>query len=257
LNAAALVLPVEGALLVAGQLGRVGGEHQALLHLGQVVVVLGVEEESQRQAVALVEVVDVGFAAQDIEQLPAARAQHDALGYAGGRVRVVEVVADGARQVVILLNISGEEEHGRGAEGLGGQVERLHVHLRIVDGDREHDARVFQERVLLMQKLGLHGLVGVAHLVVVTIGPEHADADEVLLELVGRAHVRARQEAQAAGIDFQALVEGKLHREVGRGGLVFGGRSRCFKLKSHEEKVARCLELREFGAVKERPASQS
>ena len=103
----------------------------------------------------------------------------------GSRVGVVEVVADGARQVVVLLNIGGEEEHGRGAEGLGRQVERLHVHLGIVDGDGEHDAGIFQKGVLLVQKLGFHGLVGVAHLVVVAIGPQHPDADKVLLKFIG------------------------------------------------------------------------
>ena len=96
-----------GALLVAGQLGRVGGEYQTLLHLFQAAAVLGVEEKRQRQAVALVEVVDVGFAAQQIQQLAAAHAQHDALGHAGRLVGVVEVVGDGARNVVVLRNVGG------------------------------------------------------------------------------------------------------------------------------------------------------
>nr|GFD37043.1 hypothetical protein [Tanacetum cinerariifolium] len=75
------------------------------------------------------------------------------------------------------------------------QVQHLHMHIRLVDGDGKHDAGVFQKRVVLLDKGGLHALVGVAHLVIVAVGPENADADEVLLELVHRAHVRAGQEA--------------------------------------------------------------
>ena len=174
----------ERALLVAGQLRRVGGEYQALLHLGQAAAVLFVEVKRQWQAVALVEVVHVGFAVQQVEQLAAAHAQHDALGHAGRIVGVVEVVRDGARYVVILRDVRGQEEHRHRAEHLRCQVHSLHKHLGPVDGDGEGQPRVLQVGVGFAAVLGAHGLVLGAGLVVVAEAPQHPDSHQVLLQLI-------------------------------------------------------------------------
>ena len=74
--------------------------------MGQVIA-----EEFARQAVPFVEVINLRVAAEQIEQLAATHAQQNALRHAGRRVRVVEMVRDRAREVVILRDVSGQEEH--------------------------------------------------------------------------------------------------------------------------------------------------
>jgi hypothetical protein len=60
-----------------------------------------------------------------------------------------------------------------------------------------------------------------AGLVIVAVSPEDADAAEVLLDIRGRAHVRAGKEAEAARVDFEALVDGEFAGKIDGAFCVF------------------------------------
>lgn len=49
---------------------------------------------------------------------------------------------------------------------------------------------------------------------VVAVGPQDADAAEVLFEVIGAPHVRASEESQSAGVGLERLVDGEFHREI-------------------------------------------
>ena len=92
-----------------------------------------------------------------------------------------------------------------------------------VDGDGEADAGVLEEGVFLFAELDGELAVLAAGLVVVAVSPEDADAAEVLAEVGGRTHVRTGEETEAAGVDFETLVDGEFAGEINGAFGVFGG----------------------------------
>lgn len=223
---------------VTGPNGGVGGEHHALAHFFDGAEIL-VELESQGKRMRFVHVIDVG-AAQRLHHLGATDAEHDALGDAGRLVVVVEAVGDGASEVVVLLLlIGGEEVERNGAESLGRQVVGLHLDLVLVDENGHDEVRHLEEGVAPFPEENAHLVLLIAGLLVVTQLPEHADPDQVLIEVVGAAHVRSRQIAQSSRINLQGRVDPELHAEIGdplavcRDGLV-GVFPLAIALRSHD-----------------------
>jgi len=197
---------VEVVAFVACILRRVGREDEALFHLLQAVVLL-VEMEGSGQAMRFIEVPDLGIHPELFEQACGSGAEHDVLGDPAEMIVIVKAVRDGTGKRVVFLHIRAEEKHRHRAENIARQEHRLHPYRVAMDRHGETDAGVLQERVFLLAELNRQLAVLTARLVVVAVGPEDADAAEVLLQIRRRAHVRSGQEAKAAGIDFETLVD--------------------------------------------------
>ena len=171
---------VEAVFFISRFLRRVGGEDEALFHLLEAVVFF-VKMERGGEAVGFVEMPDFGIHAEFVEQARAAGTEDDVLGDAAEVVVIVKPVGDGAGEAVVFLDVGAQEKHRHRAENVAGQEHRLDPHRVAVDGDGETDAGVLEEGVFLFPEL--HGELAIlaAGLVVVAVGPEDADAAEVLL----------------------------------------------------------------------------
>ena len=90
-----------------------------------------------------------------------------------------------------------------------------------MDDDRKQDIRVRKKPVILVTEINPQRLVLVTLLVIVALLPKDADANQVLLQLIGATQVRAGQETEAAAINFQRLIDGKLHRKISNRLAVF------------------------------------
>src|SRR4051812_23859324 len=115
-------------LLITSPFGSVRRKNQSLLHCFQLAVFL-IKVKSKRQPVALVEVVHVDGLLQFVEQLSATYPQQDRLSDAGSRIGVVQVVRNGARDIVIFGNVGGQEKHRSRTESIGMEEVSLHKHL--------------------------------------------------------------------------------------------------------------------------------
>ena len=164
---------------VARFLRRVGGEDEAFFHLLEAVV-LFVKMEGGGKSVGFVEVPDFRIDAEFIEQSRAAGTENDVLGDAAEVVLIVEAVGDRAGERVVFLHVGAQEKHRHRAEHIAGKEHRLHPDRVAVDGHGETDPGVLQERVFLFAELDGQLAVLAAGLVVVAVGPEDADAAEVL-----------------------------------------------------------------------------
>src|SRR5690606_3295995 len=104
---------------------------------------------------------------------------------------VIQAVGDGAGEVVVFRNIGGQQIDGGGAEGLRRQTQYPDMYRMTIDADLGTQIRWLQEGVVLPDELHPHALIVLAYLVVVAVFPEDADANQVLLQIVGATHVRA------------------------------------------------------------------
>ena|SRR5690606_98497 len=92
-----------------------------------------------------------------------------------------------------------------------------------VNGDGKNDAGILEKKIVFVAERHTQRLILVPILIVVTLLPEDADADEILFQFIGASQVRPGQETQSAGVYLERLVDGKLHREVGGSAAVLFG----------------------------------
>lgn len=85
-----------------------------------------------------------------------------------------------------------------------------------VDLHREADASVLKEGIFFFAKLNRKLAILTTGLIVITVGPQNADAAEVLFQVGRRAHVGSGKEAEAAGVNFETLIDRKFTGEVDR-----------------------------------------
>ena len=186
---------VEIVFLISRLLWGMRGEDETFPDFLKAAVLL-VEVECGGKSVGFIEVPDFWIDTQLIKEARTACTEDDVLGDTAERIIVIKPVSDGAGEIVILIDVRGEEKHRDGAENIAGEVKGFHPDRVIVDRDNETDARVLEEMVSIFPELHGHFLVLAADLVVVTESPEQADADEVLLHFSGRAHVGACEEPE-------------------------------------------------------------
>jgi hypothetical protein len=83
-----------------------------------------------------------------------------------------------------------------------------------MDGHDIADACVLKERVGFFAKLNRKLSILSTDLVVVAVAPEDTDSGEVLLQFRSGSHVGTCEETEAAGIDFEALINGELTGKI-------------------------------------------
>ncbi len=162
-----------------------------------------------------------GVIAERGQRARPADAEHELLPEPVLAVAAVERVGDAPGALRVALDV-GVEEQERHAGRLGPPDLGAHRLAGEVDGD--HDGRaacVALERqaalfgidldVALLLAAAVDRLAEVAHPV------EQADADERKAEVGGRLEVVAGENAEAARVDGQLLVDAELHAEVGDG----------------------------------------
>jgi hypothetical protein len=170
--------------------------------------------------VALVHVPARRLDAERLQRARAARAQHQLLLEAHAAVALVEPVGDVAVGLAVFLEVGVEE------------VQRHMAHLGAPDldlertvGQREPDAQLAPSarapappaaaRSRCRRVARLLTAVGVDRLLEVALAVEQPHADEGQAQVARGLAVVAREDAQAPGIDRQALVQAELGAEVG------------------------------------------
>lgn len=163
----------------------------------------------------LVEVVDFGSAVQLLEELSSTDAEDHVLGDADMIIVIVEAAGNFTRLVIVVLKIGSEEEHWAGVEGVTREVESFDPDIFPMDIDGEFDSGITEEMRGLPAEGDGHLAIFSTDLVIIAVGPEHSDADHVLLKIMGGAHVRSGEETEAARVNLEALVDCELRGEVG------------------------------------------
>ena len=168
----------------------------------------------------LVHVPDRGVDAERAQRAHAAHAEHDLLAQPHLAAAHVEDAGDGPVRGVVERDVGVEHEHGHAAD-LGLPHRGLHDAAGQVDGHGEHAAprrlhgqdgqprEVVVGVDVLLEAVRVHGLAEIAGAV------EEADADQGHPEVARRLAVVAGEDAEAARVDAERLVDAELHREVG------------------------------------------
>ena len=202
--------------LVAGRDGRVGREDGGAADRLERVVGLRAGRDERAQpldleegGVAFVQVEDVRLDPERGERADAADAEQQLLADPVLAVAAVERV----REPVDLEQVERDDADGRrdvlapdrGLDRLAGEV------------DRDRDVLADEPDRLRVDRLVVLGLAAglVDALAEVAARVEQADADERDAELGRGLEVVAGEDAEAAGVDRQALVDPELHAEVG------------------------------------------
>ena len=124
------------------------------------------------------------------------------------------------RHHIILFEIGRQQKHRSRTKGISGQVHHLHPDIVVVDLDGELDIGLLEEVINLFALLHGHLTVVTTRLVVIAVCPENTDTDQILLQVIGTAHVRSGKETETAGIDFEGLINRKFRAEIGNALLI-------------------------------------
>ncbi len=214
--------------IVPGRYRRVGGEHRGRRHRLQRLVELeaialdqfAAAFQHHERGMAFVDVPHRGGQAQGAQGPYPADAEDDLLLYPGDDVAPVELVGDGAVGLLVLRQVAVEEEHADVA-GLG--LPHLEHDPAPGQGDEDVDLLAIVQpcrtdgQVTEIGRRVMGDLVAVAvdGLGEIALAVEHAHRHEGDAQVAGRLAVVPRQDAQAAGIEWQALVQAELGAEVG------------------------------------------
>ena len=221
---------VEAEDVVAGGDGGMGGEDGVgggdlardlegnVQPLDQLAAALQAEEGG----VAFVHVPDRGVDAERAQGAHAADAKHDLLGDAHLVVAAVEARRERAVGGVVGVDVGVHQVERDAADldapdlGIDGAARQLDADADLAPvGVERGDGGGLREVELVVDGF-LLAVAGDA-LAEVALGIEKADADEGQAEVAGLFAVVAGEDAQAAGVDGQRLVEAELGAEVGDG----------------------------------------
>ena len=210
--------------LVTGGDRRVRGEDAVASRLGdrrvQFTAVIGDALEGEQRGVALVHVPDAGVDAELLQHHRAADAEHPLLAEAHLAAADVKHRGDGAIGRVVLEQIAVQQQHGNAPDlrfpdtDARGAISDRQIDLDVVavfinDGEQRDALRVVVGVEVLLLTVGVHRLAEVA------VAVHQPDADKRQSEVTRRLGVVAGEDAEAAGVDVQALVPAELGREVG------------------------------------------
>src|SRR5688500_3983481 len=87
----------------------------------------------------------------------------------------------------------------------------FYVYLAAMNGNREHDVGVGQERVVFIPETHTQRLILVAFLVVITLLPKYADTNQVLFFFVSASKMRSGKKSKTPAVYLQRLVYRKFH----------------------------------------------
>src|SRR5579872_710970 len=108
---------------IAAVFGSVVGEYQSLSYRDNVLMLI-IEIESQRQSMGLIKMVYFRLPVKLFQQSRAPDPQQDRRRNLCLRMRVVQLVANGAGKVVVFLEVGAEQKKGHGIVHLRRQVGR-------------------------------------------------------------------------------------------------------------------------------------
>ena len=213
--------------VVAGRHRRVGRKDALLLHVAHGLVEghalghqLTAELQHEEGRVALVHVPDIRLVAKAPQGAHTADAQHQLLRDAHLLVAAVEP----RRELAILgairvdVGVHQEERHAANLElvdlGVDRAAGQLHLYHNLsAVGVEGRDGGHIGEVELVV--LGVLPPARVEALAKVALGVDEADRDEGQAHVAGLLHVVAGEDAEAARVDRQRLVDAKLGAEVG------------------------------------------
>ena len=168
---------------------------------------------------AFVDVPDGGLQVHRGERAHAADAEHQLLLQARAAIAAVQAVRDGAVALVVFRHVGIQQEQAHMADA------RLpHLDHELSSREREFDREIAprllhrldrQVGELRVVVLGALAAFGVDRLHEVALPVEQAHADEGQLEVARRLAVVPGEDAEAAGVERQALVHAELGAEVG------------------------------------------
>ena len=206
--------------LVPGGHGRVRGEDRRRPDLLDRLVAADAGDEQlahalehEERGVALVHVEDRRLEPERPQRAHAADPEDELLPQPLLAVAAVQRPGDAAGAVGVALDVRVEEVEAR-APGVGAPDPHRHVLAVEVDADlglleRQRQPRGVVRRIALDLPAGL-----VEPLAEVALPVQEPHGDERHAEVRGRLEVVAREHAEAAGVDRQALVEPELGGEV-------------------------------------------
>ena len=182
---------------------------------------LGDALRAEERGVALVHVRAGDLEAERLDGAQAADAEQDLLAEAVELVSAVELAGDAAQLGRVLGDVGVEEDErdaadvdlprGEAQRALGERdLEEQRLAVLLAQAARDGEAVHVVLRVALDLPAG-----GVDLLLEVALAVEQADADERDVEVGGALEVVAGEDAEAAGVDVDGLVQAELHREVG------------------------------------------
>ena len=224
-------------VVAAGGDGRVRGEDDARAgdqpglferHLARGAQLADALERAQ-EAMSFVEVENTGIESQGPEHPHAADAEHDLLAQAAVGLRHVQAVGDAPQVLRVGLEV-GVEEDQRDTPDL--RPPHRDAHVALTDRRFDLDPLDLVDGQVRAAVLGVH--LELASTLVDVLPAEallvkEADRHERQAEVARRLQVVARQHAEAARVDGQALREAELEREVGDAER---------RLRIHEPRVA-------------------
>ncbi len=156
--------------------------------------------------------------AEPAQHADAADAEHELLAQPVDAVAAVERVGDGAGPVGVPLDLRVEEVELDPPDLCAPDADPNRHEVAVLVGeldDRRHRHERQRQPARVVTRIALELPVArVEPLAEVAAAVEEADADERHAELGGRLQVVAGEDAEAAGVDRQALVETELGREV-------------------------------------------
>ncbi len=174
--------------------------------------------EHEERGVTFVDVPCRGLDAHRRQRARATHTEHDLLLDARVAVAAVEAMRRGAilgavRFEVGVEKVQGDAAHTRAPDlGIHVVVAELHAHLeRLAVLHHFRDRQVAEVGVAIGRLLVA---LGVDRLLEVTLAIEQAHRDEGQRHIARGLAVVAREDAQATGVDRQALVESELRAEV-------------------------------------------
>src|SRR5712691_2132889 len=166
------------------------------------------------EAVSLVEVEHPRHHAELSQRPHSTDPEHDLLAQAAVRLGHIEPVGDGAQVGWVGLQVGVEQEQ-RYAPDLRAPDADLHLAIpdRRVDLDALHPSHRQLFAAVLEINLDLAAF-RIDLLAAETLLVEQADSDQWQAKVAGGLQVIAREHAEAAGVDRQALGQAELEREV-------------------------------------------
>src|SRR6478736_3944779 len=113
------------------------------------------------------------------------------------------------RQVVVLRQVvATQKEYWCGLECIWRKQPGLYINIGSTYPNRKYDTGIHKKSIILFYTLYTHFIFLIPYLLIITVFPEHADANNVLTESISTSHIGTGKVPKSTRIGFKALVNG-------------------------------------------------
>src|SRR5690606_14914197 len=182
---------------VAGFLRSVSREYNPLANFVERFVFVE-KVKTKRQGMPFVHVICGDLYLENVEKFSSANSKKDRLRNACCFVRIVETMTYSLCEIVVLGNVCCQQEQWRRLENFRFKQQCFDMNACAMNGNRKDDACVLKKEVVFVTERHAKGLILIAVLIVVTLLPENANADQILFEFVSASQMRSGKETQSA-----------------------------------------------------------